>query len=671
VGYSDLKLESTSPSKEIDYRDLELKVGLEVHQQLSTHTKLFCGCPPYSGSETPSEAQDAEKRFPIQFTRILRASASELGEIDLATRFEARREIRVKYFLNKQTACLVEADEEPPHSLSKEALETSLIFALALKSRVIDEIHVMRKIVVDGSNTSGFQRTAVVSLGGLLEYESGRSKVGVQSISVEEDAARTAKLDESEKNDFGEKTYILDRLGTPLVEVALAPIEGTPEQIEDAAGSLGRLMRSSGRIARGLGTIRQDLNISILNGSVIEVKGVQKLDQISKVVRFEAARQKFLDDLSREIKERTKRELEISLKDTTEIFRETNSKIIRTSFAVHGSKTKIACIFVKNFSGFIGKQNAFGSRLGKELGAIARVYGLGGVFHSDELPNYGITSHEVSTLRQKLGASPDDAFVLIAGNEKIVGNCSEALIQRLHSSLEGVPAETRAATMDGETVFLRPRPGAARMYPETDIPLIRISQEYLRGLEALVPEPWDKQVKEFAEKYNLARQLAEQLYDSDRKDLFEEIVRSTKLSSGFVAYTLVDMLQNLAREGVQIDGIRNEQFKEILIALDSGKFAKEALPELFKTVSSAPEITLDETLRKSGLSLMSEEELIKLVRETIMQNIGSVRSKGTASQSTIMGKVMQRARGKIDGRLVNEIVSKELSKALDKERGTD
>jgi glutamyl-tRNA(Gln) amidotransferase subunit E len=645
-----------------NYDSVSLKVGLEVHQQLATRSKLFCGCPPYSSSETSLDSSEIQKRFPNQFTRILRAAASELGELDRAARFEARREIRARYLWNRETSCLVEADEEPPHCINTEALETSLIFALALNSRVIDEIHVMRKIVVDGSNTSGFQRTAVVALGGFLEYNSGKSKIAVQSISIEEDAARASKLEESGNILDEERTYILDRLGTPLVEVALAPITGSPEDIQNAAGSLGRLMRSTGRIARGLGTIRQDLNISVMNGNVIEVKGVQKLDHIGKVVRFEAARQEFFYDLSNEIREKVGKALQISLGDATEIFRHSNSKIISNSFKINGTDTKVACISIKSFAGFLGKENSYSSRLGKELGSIAKIFGLGGIFHSDELPNYGISSDEVAEVRNKFGMSSDDAFVLVAGQKNVVTSCVEALEERIRDSANGVPAETRAATPTGETVFLRPRPGAARMYPETDIPLITITREYLQKLEGLVPEPWDKQVQGFASKYKLPIQLAEQLYDSERKDLFEEVIANTRLSSGFLASTILDTVQSLMREGSDVDKVSNERFKEILFALDQDRFAKEAVPQLLRLFSSNPEMRLDEALSRSDLGLMSKNELLELVGQSISENIEIVRSKGAASQSIIMGKVMQKARGRIDGKIVSEVVSKELSK---------
>ena len=641
------------------YKAMQLKVGLEMHQQLSTERKLFCSCPPYS-----SAASEKEESFPIRFTRLLRPSLSELGEVDLAASFESRRDIRITYLSDQETSCLVEADEEPPHPINEAALDSALIFALALQSRIIDEIHVMRKMVVDGSNTSGFQRTAVISLGGVLDYEKG--KVGVQSISLEEDAARAITVDKIER------TYALDRLGTPLIEVALDPMENPePEDVQNAAAHLGRLMRASGRTARGLGTIRQDLNISVMNGRVVEVKGVQKLEHISKVVEFESKRQKFFHDLSFEIRKRTGERMEISTMDVTETFGNTRSTIIKNSLDQNGRNAKVECILVRKLGGLVGKENENGARMGRELGYIARAYGLGGIFHSDELPNYGITIEELEKLRNKIGARLEDAFVLIAGSKEKVQNVAAALVERLNQALLGVPAETRAATSQGETVFLRPRPGAARMYPETDIPLISISKEKIKQLQQMIPESWEDLVRDFGRKYNLPLQLAEPLFDSERKSAFELIMsRSKKLTSGFVAYALVDVLQTLSREGVPIEQLTNERLEEALLSLDRGEFAKEALPSLLKTLVRDHSLTIKQALDKSELVGLSREDLVAVINEVIGEFDPLVRSKKMAAQSAIMGQVMKKVRGKIDGKIVNEAVNSELSKYLEK-TGTD
>lgn len=646
-------LQESENASKTDLKTIGLKVGLEVHQQLATPTKLFCSCPPFSEeSEETSNLADAPR-----FMRILRPVSSELGEFDVAAQFESRREVVVNYIAPVESSCLVECDEEPPHQMSREALDTALIFALALGSRVIDEIHVMRKIVVDGSNTSGFQRTAVVALGGWLRYGKDK-KVAVQTISVEEDAARAIKP----KADAGraDRTYALDRLGTPLVEVALAPIEGSPEDTEEAAMTLGKLMRSTGRVARGLGTIRQDLNISVMGGNVIEVKGVQRLDQFKKVITYEAARQKFFFDLDQEIRGKLGQELDISEFVATEIFRNTASKILAKSLSEKASN--VLCIVVKGFAGFIGKENEFHARLGKELGAIAKSYGLGGVFHSDELPNYGITSEEISTLHRIFHLRDGDAFILIAGREQRTRTVADALILRLKASTTGVPAETRAASIDGETTFLRPRPGSARMYPETDIPLISVTESSLSHLKKQVPEPWEKLVRDFSSKYALPRQLGEPLYDSERKDLFEKVIGETGLSTTFVASALVDSFLALSRSGVRVDSIEDEKLLEMFRALKEGKFAKEAVPSVLRETVSSPELSFDEVLKKAGYGKISNEQLQKIIDDVLEENYALIKLKGPdGARSTLMGKVMQQVRGKVDGKEVSEALSARLA----------
>lgn len=627
---------------------MHLKVGLEVHQQLATRTKLFCACPPFTGEENEVVTDET-----TEFRRVLRPASSELGEVDEAAEFESRHVINVKYLATKSRSCLVEADEEPPHSISMEALETALLFALTLRSRIADEIHVMRKIVVDGSNTSGFQRTAVISLGGELDY--GTGKVAVQTVGLEEDACRALKSTDGSESD---RIYALDRLGTPLVEVALAPIEGDAEDASNAAKALGRLLRATGRVARGLGTIRQDLNISVMNGKVIEVKGVQRLDQIRKVVLFEAARQKFFYDLATEIRQKIGTALTIRGIEVTGFFNDSEANVIKKALSAEDSI--VSCLVIDGFSGFLSKENEFHSRLGKELGAIAKTYGLGGIFHSDELPNYGISGEVISSIRAKNGIGVTDALVLITGDRQKTAKVAEALKRRLQQSVAGVPAETRAANLEGETTFLRPRPGAARMYPETDIPLIQVEPEMVGRLRGEIPEPWEKQIASFSKKYDLPFQLAEPMFDSDRKGLFEKVVSETKLPARYVASTLVDTLLALSRDEVKVELVPDDVLYELFSSLDLGKFAKEAFPRILRRIAEDPTTSVDEALLKEGLGAVSESDLAQIIDNLIQQNLELVRSRGVGAQSVLMGKVMQSVRGKVDGKKVNDALSKKL-----------
>ena len=339
----------------------------------------------------------------------------------------------IKYHSAVDSSCLVEADEEPPHEVNREALETALVFSLALGSKIVDEIHVMRKIVIDGSNTSGFQRTMLVATGGYLDVNSRR--VGVQTICLEEDAAKLIS-DDGTIRDYG-----LDRLGIPLVEIALEPIKGEPEEIMQVALTLGRLLRTSKRVVRGLGSIRQDVNISIDNGAVVEVKGVQQLDQLTKVIRYEMLRQHGLLLISQKLKQDRKPE-EIAIgdriEDVTDILKKSSSKIIKTLLAENDNLFK--AIRIRGFDGILGFEPYPDIRIGKQLSELVGFYGIGGIFHSDELPNYGITKEEVDMVKERLEIVNNiDAFIIIGGhNDKVRTSSIELIIQRLKTSLNDV-----------------------------------------------------------------------------------------------------------------------------------------------------------------------------------------------------------------------------------------
>lgn len=267
---------------ELQIEKIGLKVGLEIHQQLSTNKKLFCNCSPKETDE-----------FTLKFTRKLRAAKSELGKYDPAAIFESTKSKKMVYYYNPNSCCLVEQDEEPPHELDGDAKKIALLIASSLKSNIFSEIYPMRKMVIDGSNTSGFQRTMLISQGGYLNVEG--KKIGVQSICLEEDAG---KLLEDREN---ERDYSLERLGIPLVEIALEPVSASPSEMKRIALALGRLLRTTKKVTRGLGSIRQDVNVSINGGGVVEVKGVQQLDQLEKVVEYEAKRQHGLMKISEKL----------------------------------------------------------------------------------------------------------------------------------------------------------------------------------------------------------------------------------------------------------------------------------------------------------------------------------------------------------------------------------
>ena len=631
------------------YEEIGLLVGLEIHQQLATQTKLFCKCKPI----------DEEHQTP-KFQRRLRPSQSELGEIDPAALFEFKKKKPFKYYVGEHSACLVEADEEPPHPINEEAVDTALIIALALNSTPVDEIHVMRKIVIDGSNTTGFQRTAIVALGGVLKTRIGN--IPIQTICLEEDAARL--LGEAE----GVRSYGLDRLCIPLVEVALAPFTASPEEVQEVAYTLGRLMRSTGRVMRGLGTIRQDINISIKGGAVVEVKGVQNLDLISKIVDFEAKRQHFLMKVAEVLRSRgiSVEDAVGEVKELNDVFKQTSSKIIKKVLDAGGAVVGLA---LRGFKGLLKLEEYPNIRLGKEFADLVRFYGIGGIFHSDELPAYGISEDEVAKVREALKVGDEDAFILIAGERSVLEDAVEAVIERARAAVKGVPPETRGPTPEGTTRFIRPRPGPARMYPETDIPPLPISKERIERLRTLIPKPWDEVVKEYATKYSLSEKLAAQICDSEYLTLFEEVVRETSVQPSYVAATLTETLVNLSRLGLKVETLSNTTLKEVFKLVDEGKISKEGVPAILEKILRGEAKNPKEAAEQLGLTPLSEEEVKRKVVELVERNRQLIKSKGHGAFSALMGELMRDLRGRVDGKKLSLLLQEEVKQVVEEEGG--
>ena len=624
---------------------INLKVGLEIHQQLAAGTKLFCEC----------ECNENEE-YTLLLSRSLRPAQSELGIIDPAALFESKKTQSIKYRAAKRTSCLVEADEEPPHLVNEEALESALIFSLALNSDIFDEIHVMRKIVIDGSNTGGFQRTMLISMGGYIDING--KKTGVQSVCLEEDAAKLI----SDKNNLRE--YGLDRLGIPLVEIALEPVTGTPREVMELALGLGRILRASKRVARGIGSIRQDINISIENGQVVEIKGVQKLEQLVKVIEYEVIRQHGLISIANKLKcERgiTQLRLHNKIADITDILRECSSKIVLES--LKDQHTVYKAIKLEGFAGILGYEPHEHVRLGKELSQIVRFYGIGGIFHSDELPGYGISRKELEKIEKKLAIdSKNDAFIIIGGLQENVSYAIESAIQRLKVAFDGVPAETRAATQSGETVYIRPRPGSARMYPETDIAPITIDNSLLDLLRQKIPRPIEEYTNELMNRYGLNNKLAEEIFDSPYLNLFEKIVSSTRISPVFIASKLTEDITNLERQGYDSSILTGEKLLEIFNELEHGRIAKESVSLLYQKIANREIKDVNEF--KSGIETMDEQQIEEEINSVLNKHLDVIRERGMNSIGMLMGRAMAVLRGRSDGEKINAILKRKLEQIV-------
>ncbi len=615
---------------------------------LNTKTKLFCNCPTLIRQDNPD----------TEFVRRLRPTRSEMGEMDPAALFEFKKGVKYRYQVYEDSVCLVEMDEEPPHDINPEAIKIGLIIALMLRSMIVDEIQVMRKIVIDGSNTSGFQRTALIALGGKIKV--GKKEIPIQTICIEEDASRKV----GENREGGEIIYRLDRMGIPLIEIATAPVIETPEEAERVAYKIGQLLRVTGKVKRGLGTIRQDLNISIREGARIEIKGVQELSLISRIVKNEVIRQINLIKIKEELIARNVKpsSLKNEFIDVTDIFLKTSSKIAKRALKKGGVALAVK---LPGFAGIIGSEIQPGRRLGTEFADRARYWAdVGGIFHSDELPAYGISKEEVQLVKERLGCKEKDGFVLVFEEKTKAEKALNAVIERAREALEGVPEETRGANPDGTTRFLRPMPGKARMYPETDIRPFIVTDSLLREIRHSMPELPESKLEKFKHKYGLSDEMAKRMIESYYLDLFEKAVEELKVSASLVASTLENTLVNLRREGYPIERLTDEKIFGVFKLLAEGRIAKEAIPDILAFLSKNPDMSPEDSIRKLNLVQLSVEEIKNIVDEVIRENIKEVKARGERAVGLVMGKVMQRVRGRADGKLVSEIVKEMLSAVL-------
>ncbi|MCH7902731.1 Glu-tRNA(Gln) amidotransferase subunit GatE [archaeon] len=625
----------------MDYEKIGLKCGLEVHQQLDTG-KLF--------SRTPSILRDDKPDFKIK--RFIRAVVSELGEYDRAALEAVQKNLYYIYEGYKDTISLVETDSEPPQPIDEDALKTTLEVSLLSDSHVLDEMFVMRKSVAQGSNTAGFQRTMLVSTGGTIKMKN--KELGIQSIALEEDSARPME----KNNEY--IVYRLDRLGIPLIELATEPGIKTPEEAKEAARAIGTLFRITGKAKRGLGTIRQDLNISIREGARVELKGIQDLEIIDEYVKREAQRQLALVEIKKELEKRDvkKSSLKGQTKDVSKIFSNTQAKIIKSSLE---NKNIVFGLKLENFSGLVGKEIQEGRRLGTEFADYVKTKtGLKGIFHSDEMPNYGISEKEVSDVHNELGCNKEDAFVLVTGSKEKTENALKIVQERALQCLIGVPEETRGAIDQGNSEYLRPLPGAARMYPETDLDSIIVDEKQLSELKKQLPHSVEEREKLYS-KLGLNEKHVKEMKLNNYARFFERKVKEG-LDAKRLAVFLLEGIVEARRNGAVIENLSERILEEFIEAVHKGKITKEIQLELLIEKSKNPETPLTQLLEKIGGRSAGKEEIEKIIREIIQKNEKLVKEQGMRAIGPLMGDAMKQLKGKASGNEISSLLSKEIKK---------
>jgi len=630
----------------LDYQKLGLKCGLEIHQQLDSKTKLFCRCPnELQGSREPD----------FRVKRFMRPVLGEMGTYDEAMLTEYEKDMTIIYEGYGDVICTYELDETPPFPCNEEAKKIALQIALLLNADVVEEMHVCRKNYLDGSVPCGFQRTMILAKEGYIKLEGGK-KIGIDILCLEEDAARKIKTE-------GKTNYFrLDRLGVPLVEVTTKPEINDPIECKECAERLGLLLWMTD-VKRILGSIRQDINVSIKNGTRIEIKGVQKLDWIPLLIEHEVLRQVNLLKLKKELQSRklTPNDVNQEIIDVSNVI-----NLKKKGFIVKGIKSdkKLVGINFTGFKGLFGMELMPDYRFGTEVSSkVKSISGLKGIIHSDEdLNKYGFDEKEINMIRKKLNSKENDCFVLVLGTPKEISKAMNVIIKRVQDAFNGVPPETRKALENGNTEFLRELHGGARLYPDTDsLAILNTEQEIESIRENLPPHPW-KIIQEYSKKFKIEERMIKELIFTGKLDLFETLLKIYPENPMLIITTLLETTIALRREGKNLENLKKKDYQEIFTLLKSNEIGKEAIEEIMALKADSPHLSIEDIRKKLNLQKISITDLKNLIQDIIDNNLSLIKEKEMRAMGPLMGEIMEQVRGKIDG----AVVSKELKTLLTK-----
>ena len=621
-------------------RELGFKCGLEIHQQLNTERKLFCNCPAGYRNDSP----DAE------IIRHMRPTLSELGEYDGTALMEFKTKKRVIYQLYRDNMCTYEMDDTPPFVINKNALEIAIKLALMLNCAIVDELHVSRKQYLDGSIPTGFQRTAVVGVGGWVPYK-GR-KIMLSHVCLEEDACREV-LDR-------EHTIIwrTDRLSMPLLEVITEPVLETPREAREVNELIGRLLKVSGLVRRGIGSVRQDVNVSISGGTRVEMKGISKTGYVEKMTEIEAFRQKHLLEIKDELLSRgyAKDSFKPIKMDVTSSLKDSSSPII--SKALDAGK-HLGAVKLPGFKGLLKREIQPGRTFADEFSGRVRVIAC-----IDQLPNIAVSDMKIEGVDdsiwdkpgKELEVSDKDALILTWGPKQDVVTAMNEIVIRANEAFAGVPNETRQHLKDYTTTFERILPGPDRMYPDTDSPPVEIAACTISNYERDLPKrAYD--IEEDWRKKGVDERLIELAVVSPIRELFDKLIHHDSLKPSKIYMALIAALKTNSA----VPGFDSELVAQIFNAETQGQISLADIKRLFAESSPAVLKANFENLLYSKRAVTGG--LVQKAVEDIAGHTDGAKFKSQADKINFLtGQVIKQFDSSANGREISELVKAKLGK---------
>jgi glutamyl-tRNA(Gln) amidotransferase subunit E len=617
-----------------DYAEVGFRSGLEIHQQLLTAKKLFCRCP----AGRYSDKYDAE------ILRHMRPTLSELGEYDGTALMEFKTRKEIIYRINRETVCTYEMDDTPPFMMDEEALDEALGVAMLYNLALVDELHIARKQYLDGSIPTGFQRTTIVGVSGFVPYKDRR--ISIVQLGLEEDACR-------EVSDIGHRrVYLTDRLGMPLIETVTGPDMRAPREVAEVAQILRRLVRSTGNVRTGMGAAREDVNVSVRGGTRVEIKGVPRIPRIPLLTYHEALRQWNLLRLREELHRRgiTPETFKSGSEDVTRILQKTSYQPIHEALA---AGAVAAAVVLRGFRDLLSWQTQTNTRFSREISDRVRVVAclttLPNIIHSDSLSET-LSSARWEAVRKAVGANPDDTVVVVWGPAADVRTGVQEIAIRAREAAIGIPSETRQALRDGTNGFERILPGPDRMYPDTDLPPIKVTEERLARIRQGLPVPiWTREA--WYRALGLPADVVEPLAASRLASLFELLVKDWKIAPVAAAVALIQFPKRLKKKGLDPGALTEEAFRRIFALYRDRRISRDGVYALMERTARGGPLPGTGEIRPA-----TEEELYAQVAASNGALRGMRIHNAEKRAHVLMGLVMTALRGRVEGAALLERV---------------
>ena len=579
-----------------DYNRIGFMSGLEVHQQLKTEEKTFCHCP--AGLYHKHEDYDAE------VIRHMRPTLSELGEYDGTALMEFKTRKEIVYRLKNETTCTYEVDDTPPFPLNQKALEIALDISLLSKLNIVGEVHITRKQYLDGSIPTGFQRTAIIGVEGEIQLRN--KKIRLIQLSLEEDSCR-------EISDYRHtRVYNTDRLGMPLIETVTYPDMVNPDEVKEANDYIRFLNRSTGKVRTGIGSGRQDLNVSCRGGSRVEIKGVAHTKWLPELSHNEAFRQWSLLLLRDKLKNKVK---------DTKKWKMTHRKLNFYDFGfkyqpivdARDERHKIIAVNLPGFSGalshFTQPGKVFANEIGDRLAVIACLE-RPNMTNSEALEQV-VSDENWDKVREHLKSKPEDAQVLFWGPAEDIETALETIEERCQMAFEGIPNETRKSFEDGTTIFERVLPGADRMYPDTDSPPIPLSDDYIEERRKDIPEEVIERYKQL-KKWKVPEDTYHYIFSKNLYPLLKEI-KAMGYDPVFAGTLLGHRLKWVEGHYHRGKGFHYNIIKALLKFIKKEKLDKAIAREMIPVIYEHPQMEFEGVLTSIGYEKLDKSQILERV----------------------------------------------------------